>query len=69
MNYDEDIRAWVFSSLPDGYELGLNDEEGGIVNVEKIRLGSEVKYLLTKTPAEDSVVNSPDLYGYALFNS
>ena len=52
MDYDAVLHAFVSDAVPEGCQLGLNESEPVIKNVEEIDLGGKKKYLLTETPAE-----------------
>ena len=47
--YDDHIKAQVYDYLPEGYKLGLNENDDYIVNVEMIEDKGKVKFLITKT--------------------
>lgn len=48
--YDPHIKAQIFSELPPGYKLGINENDDEIVNVEAIVRGNQITYILTSTP-------------------
>lgn len=48
--YDPHIKAQVFNELPEGYRLGVNENDEEIVNVEAIVKQGEITYIITSTP-------------------
>ena len=54
--YDPHIKAQVFEELPQGYKLGINENDDEIVNVEAIIRGGQITYLLTSTPGNQSKI-------------
>lgn len=50
--YDDHIKAQIFDELPQGYKLGINENDDEIVNVEAIVRGDQITYILTSTPRQ-----------------